>query len=99
MNLGKAIKLCRTQKRITQSELARKANISVSYLSLLERDKRDPNFSTIESIGAALDVPLSVLIFLASDKERLRSLSSDLAEKLSFVALQLIGTDSSYGQS
>jgi len=50
MNLGKAIKLCRVQKNTNQKELARLANISVSYLSLFERNKRDPNFSTLKNI-------------------------------------------------
>lgn len=90
MHLGNAIKLLRTRRGLLQSELATKAGISVSYLSLLERGKRDPNFSTVEQIASGLDVPLSVLVFLAADREELEGLSPELQEKLSYTAFRLI---------
>lgn len=90
MKLGKAIKTCRIQREMKQSQLAIEASISPSYLSLLEQDKRDPNFSIVERVAKALKVPLSVLIFLAAEKEEIVELSPDLAEKLSLIALQLI---------
>lgn len=92
MNLGKAIKLCRTQRGLNQSELANIAGISVSYLSLLERGKRDPTISTTEGIANALKVPLSILVFLAANNTEKSELGSELCEKLSYVALSLIGS-------
>lgn len=91
MNIGKAIKLCRTQKNMKQSELAELAQISVSYLSLLEQGKRDPSFSMIQNIALALNVPVSILVFLSAEQHELAGISAELAEKLSFTALQLIG--------
>lgn len=88
MNLGRAIKLCRTQRNLNQSDLAERANISVSYLSLLERGKRDPNFSTVQDIAAALKIPVSILVFLAADEKELTGISPELAEKLSYTALK-----------
>lgn len=90
MNLGNAIKLCRTQKNMNQVELAELADISVSYLSLLERGKRDPNFSTIGNIATALNIPFSILMFLAAEKDELSGINPELAEKLSYTALKLI---------
>jgi transcriptional regulator with XRE-family HTH domain len=90
MNLGNAIKLCRTQKNMNQAELAELADISVSYLSLLERGKRDPNFSTVENIAMALNIPFSILMFLAAEKDELSGVNPELAEKLSYTALKLI---------
>lgn len=90
MNIGNAIKLCRTQKGYTQSTLSERAHISVSYLSLLEKGKRDPNLSTLQDISTALEVPTSILMFLASDKEELDGVSEELAEKLSLTVLKLI---------
>lgn len=89
MNLGKAIKLCRTQRDLSQAQLAESASISVSYLSLLERGKRDPNFSTVQDIAGALGVPLGILVFLAADKDEL-GISAGLSEKLAYAALQLM---------
>lgn len=90
MNLGKAIKLCRTQQGLNQSELSSIAEISISYLSLLEQGKRDPTFSTIENIANGLKLPMNILIFLALNKDEMRVLGSELCEKLSYAALRLI---------
>lgn len=92
MNLGNAIKLCRTQRNLSQAELARSAGISVSYLSLLERGKRDPTMSTVESIAEALTVPVSILVFLSADPDELHGVSPEVAEKLSSAVLRLIWT-------
>lgn len=90
MDLGRAIKLCRTQRNLTQEQLANRIGISKSYLSLIERGRRDPNFSTIKEIASALEVPVSILVFLATDGEELESISPELAAKLSHTTLKLI---------
>jgi transcriptional regulator with XRE-family HTH domain len=90
MNIGKAIKLCRTQKNMKQAGLANLAGISVSYLSLLEQGKRDPNISTVQNIAKALNIPFSLLIFLAAEKDDIEGINPELAEKLSHTALQLM---------
>lgn len=91
MNLGKAIKLCRTQKNLKQADLADLVQVSVSYISLLEKGKRDPNFSIVQKIAAALNIPISILAFLATENNELSDISPELAEKLSHTALQLMG--------
>lgn len=90
MNFGKAVKLCRSQRGYSQEELARRADISVSYLSLLERNERDPALSTVEQIAKGLGVPLSILAFLGTDSEELTGLTDELRGKLASTALQLI---------
>ena len=91
MNLGRAISLCRAQRGINQVELANRAGISVSYLSLLERNERkDPVLSTIQSIAEALHVPTGILFFLAADDAELSGMTPELKEKLSFTALQML---------
>lgn len=90
MDLGRAIKLCRTQRDLSQAKLANIAGISISYLSLLERGKRDPTLSTIQAIATALKVPVTILVFLAADNEETLELGTELQEKLSFVALKLL---------
>ena len=69
-------------------------SFGISYLSLLEKDKRDPNLSTIEKICAALNIPVSIFIFLASNKNDLKGISDELAKQLSLTALQLMEADS-----
>lgn len=91
MNLGRAIALCRKQRDLNQAELAKRAGMSVSYLSLLERnERRDPTLSTVKSLAEALQVPAGILFFLAAEDTELSGLPTELKEKLSFAALQLL---------
>ncbi len=56
-NVAKNILALREAKNLTQSALAEKAKISVSYVSMLERGTRVPPLETLESIAKALRVP------------------------------------------
>lgn len=88
MNLPKAIKFCRLQRGLSQSDLASKAEISISYLSLLERGKRDPVMSTLVRIASALKMPLVLLLFIASSNEEKAIYGTILEEKMSYLALK-----------
>ena len=96
MNLGKAISLCRTQRGLTQSALAARAGLSVSYLSLLEQNKRkDPTLSIFQKLETALRVPSGILFFLAADQAELSVLVPELQEKLAYAALNLLNAPES----
>lgn len=88
MNIGKAIKMCRLQKGWKQRELADKSDITVSYLSLIERSERDPNISTLQAIATALGIPLSILMFLSANSSELEMFSSELADRISLMAFK-----------
>lgn len=90
MSFGNALKMCRTQKKVSKTQLAQLSGLSISYLTLLEQDKRDPNLSTIEKICDALNIPISIFIFLAFDKNEIDGINHELAKLLSLTALQLI---------
>ena len=90
MKLGNAIKMCRERKGMSRGELSELTKLSLSYLSLLENNKRDPHVSKLSKIADALEIPVSVLVFLAADKNEIESVSSELAEKLSLLTLKLI---------
>jgi transcriptional regulator with XRE-family HTH domain len=90
MNLGRAIKMCRTSLGLSQAELAKRANCSVSYLSLLENSQRDPALSTIEKISHGLNVPIGILFFLAADKNELLGLTPELKGDIARTALEFL---------
>lgn len=90
MNLGNAIQMCRVRKNWNQSELAKRAGCSVSYLSMLENSKRDPTLSTVQKVADALGVPIEILFFLAADKGDLAGVDKELAGQLAMTALELI---------
>lgn len=83
MNLGKTIKLCRKKRGLTQAQLAELSDISVSHICLMEKDKREPTLSKLELISKALDIPLSVLVFLAAQNDEINELNKTQIESLS----------------
>lgn len=88
--------MCRQQRGLTQAVLALRAGLSVSYLSLLEQNKRkDPTLSTIQKLAEALRVPFGILFFLAADRAELSGLDPELQEKLAYAALQIISAPES----
>jgi transcriptional regulator with XRE-family HTH domain len=83
MRLGKTIRTCREARGLKQYELAENAGLSESYLSLVEKDKREPSLSSLDGIASALGVPLSVLIFLAAEGDVKGELSPQHVEEIS----------------
>ncbi|KVH31492.1 XRE family transcriptional regulator [Burkholderia cepacia] len=59
----------------------------MSYLSMLENNKRDPTLSTIMKIAEALQVPVGVMFFLASEKEELGQIDEDTVKAIERAAL------------
>lgn len=90
MNVGQAIKMCRTRRGVSQTVLASLASCSVSYMSMLENNKRDPTLSTLTKIAHALNVPIGILFFLAAEREELGTMNKDLAGDLARTALELL---------
>jgi transcriptional regulator with XRE-family HTH domain len=91
MNVGQAIRLCRTQRNASQTDVAQKANCSVSYLSMLENNKRDPTLSTLTRIAGALRVPIGVLFVLAAETKDLGTVDRKLTGALARSALASLG--------
>lgn len=95
MNLGQAIKLCRTRRGVSQADLARQAECSVSYLSMLENNKRDPTLSTMTKIAHALRVPVGILFFLGAEGGDLDGIDKTLQGELARTALELLNEPTS----
>lgn len=93
MNVGQAIRLCRTQRGASQTDVAQRACCSVSYLSMLENNKRDPTLSTLTRIAQALHVPIGVLLFLATERDDLGPVDQALVGALAQSALGSLSKD------
>jgi transcriptional regulator with XRE-family HTH domain len=59
--LGKRVRELRKQLSCTQEELAHRASISVSFLSMVERGERLPRLETLATLAEALGVSISEL--------------------------------------
>lgn len=81
--LGKRIRQLRQSRseRITQEDLAERAEISVSFLSMIERGERAPHIDTLARLAKALGVSVSELFLFAGDEpESLDPMLKPIAE-------------------
>lgn len=62
MTIGEKIKDFRKLNNLTQVELAKKSNISRSYLADIEKDRYNASLETLKSIADSLGVSVSALI-------------------------------------
>lgn len=68
MTLGNAIKLIRTAKGVKQLTLAKHLEVSSNYLSLIEKDRREPSVGFLRKLAKELGVPVG-LFFLWQDTD------------------------------
>ncbi len=69
MNLGNTIKEIRKQKGLSQKDLASACDITQTYLSLIESNKKEPNITLLRNIAKFLNIPLPILFFLSLNNE------------------------------
>ncbi len=60
--LGENLKKIRTNKNITQTELAEKLGVNKSFVSNLENGKNNPTLLTITNIADVLSIPIEELL-------------------------------------
>jgi XRE family transcriptional regulator, regulator of sulfur utilization len=90
MNYSKAVRMARSIANISQQELAKRASLNRSYISLIESGDRNATTETLEKIAAAMDIPTHLFTLLAVEesdnaaigKEQIHSLGVALAELL-----------------
>jgi transcriptional regulator with XRE-family HTH domain len=61
MSVGKAVKFARVAAGIKQKDLAVRLDVSPSYLSLVENDKREPSISFLRNLADEMSIPLGLL--------------------------------------
>lgn len=62
MSIGERMKSLRKQNKLTQVELAKKSNISRSYLADIENDRYNPSLETLKALSNSLNVNLSDIV-------------------------------------
>lgn len=90
MNIGHALKVCRSAKNLSLETVAKKSGFSRSYLSMIESGKREPTLSAMEKIANSLGVPLPIILFVAADSYELEGIDSDTVQRLSSAALAVM---------
>jgi len=90
MNYSKAIRVARSLADLSQGELADRAEIDRSYLSLIESGKRHASVETIQKIATALDLPFHLLALLGSEQKDIRKANANQIEDLSLALTKLL---------
>lgn len=84
MSIGERIKNLRKERKLTQVELAKKSNISRSYLTDIENNRYNPSVETLKAIANSLEVTLSDILsdeakknYSLNDRDK-KSINNDL---------------------
>ena len=59
--VGAQVKVLRQSLRLTASEVAQAAGLSVAMLSKIENGQTAPSLATLQALAAALNVPITAL--------------------------------------
>ena len=70
MSIAKKIRELREQKGMSQAALGEAAGLTMTYINLVENEKKSPTLKSLEKISRALEIPFPVLAFLALDPEK-----------------------------
>jgi transcriptional regulator with XRE-family HTH domain len=79
MNIGKEIKVRRTELNLTQEDLAKKLNVSRTAISNWEQQRNYPDIELLVTISDELDISLDKL--LRGDSKMVKELSLDYKKK------------------
>lgn len=89
MAMGRRMKLKRREKKMSQEEMAKAVQISMSFYGNIERGKRIPSIDTLVAIANVLDVGTDYLLaesvtaaYAQRSPEELRLLRRYLREKV-----------------
>ena len=61
-SIGANIRKCRLSKKLRQEDLAEKANLSVTYIGMIERGEKTPSVETLVTILNAMGVSADVVL-------------------------------------
>ena len=75
ISIGRTLKRFRSEQQLSQKELAERAGLTPSFLSLVENDKRTPSLVVISRLADALSLPEEILLWDAVE------IPPDLSEK------------------
>lgn len=61
-DFGKKLKSIRTNRHLSQEELAFQCNMQASHIGQIERGQKNPTLDTLQKIANGLDIPLTELL-------------------------------------
>lgn len=65
--IGKTIRILRVTRDLSQGKVARKLGVTPGYLSLVEKDRREPSLGFLRKTASYFNVPLAFLLLDEGD--------------------------------
>ena len=90
MDYGKALRIARAAAGLQQRELAKKAELTPGYISLVEMGRRNPSPSALRKLSRALGIPPHLLTLLATEPEDADLLDQKEIESIGNALLRLL---------
>jgi transcriptional regulator with XRE-family HTH domain len=84
----------RAARHLSQTELADKLDVDRSIVSYWESGNRTPSAEMQQRLAKALNLPLYLLILLASNQDELTGVSAQNAQLFGLELLRLLASDS-----
>lgn len=90
MNIGESLRRIRFEKNMKQTDVAAKAKITQTYLSQLEKGRKEPSQSVIAKLSKVYNVPAGVIMFYAMEEKDVQKNKLEHFRKLKPVIDELI---------
>lgn len=90
MNYGRAIRIARAARNVSQHELASRVHVNASYVSLLESGRRRPGPDLVRAIARTLGVPPRLFALMAAEDHEVRGIRQREAALLARSLLQTL---------
>ena len=90
MNYGRALRIARAFRNLSQKELAQRTELDASYISLLEKNRRSPCQDAQERISKVLGVPASLMTLLGAGESELQGITEDQAKEVGKTLITLL---------
>lgn len=88
--IGEALRLLRIFNGYKSAELAEKLEISQSYVSEMENNKKQPTMDILDKYAAIFDMKKSTLLLFAESLEEDEQIQSNKKQKVAFAGMKLL---------
>jgi len=69
LTIGRILRMVRQVQGLSLDDICRRAAISIPFLSLVERGKRNASVDVLSRLGSALSLPVQVLLVLGQSND------------------------------
>jgi transcriptional regulator with XRE-family HTH domain len=88
MNIGESVRLVRAIAGLTQGEMAKRLDVTTTYLSLVENDKSNPSLSFLDRVEMEFGVPKSFLVWNSQLQSKTKD--RDVSERYRLLGEQML---------